>query len=126
MGFGREVVDGADDLDTERAGAAVELFDPHEGAHRLPLPQDAFGDAFGQCFQKVEPFLGQRRRDRLGHAVIGQDAVHVIVERIGHRAHLDHDVEADALRGAAFRLKGPDLDRDDMIAHRDPVQRAVG
>jgi hypothetical protein len=29
------------------------------------------------------------------------------------RAHLDHDVEADALGGAAFGLEGADLDLDD-------------
>ena len=114
---------GAHDLDPQRAGPAVEFFDPHEGAHRLRLQQDAFGHTLGQGFQQVQAFGGQLVPDRFGHAVIGQDAVHVVVDGAGQRRHLDHHVEAHALRRAAFGLEGADLDLDDMVAQRNPVQR---
>ena len=63
--------------------------------------------------------------DGLGHTVIGEDAVDIIVDRPGERLHLDHDVETDTLGGAAFGLKGSDLDLDNVVAQRDPVQRHV-
>ncbi len=122
-GAERRLGPAAHDLDPKRAGATVEFLDPHEDAHRLRLGQDAFGDTGGEGFQQVEPFGGKLGRDRLGQAVVGQDAVDIVVDRGGMRADLDHDVEADALGGAAFGLKGADLDRDGVIAQADAVAR---
>ena len=119
------VVSRPHDLDTQCAWATVELFDTHKDPHCLRLQQDAFGHTFGQRFQKVQTFRRKLVGNRLGHAVIGQDAIHIIINRTGQRLDLDHDIEAHALRGAAFGLKRPDLDLNDMIAQRNTVERAA-
>ena len=61
--------------------------------------------------------------NRFGQAVIGQDLVDIIIQRLRLRAHLDHDVELDALGGAAFLLKGANLNLDHMIAQGNAVAR---
>ena len=53
---------------------------------RLRFQQDAVGDALGQGFQQVQPFGGQFDGNRLGHAVIAEDAVDIVVDRVGQRA----------------------------------------
>ena len=113
----------AHNLHPQRTRPPVQLFDPHEGAHRLGFRQNPLGDPLGQRFQKVQPFRGEFRRDGFGDAVIRQDAVDIILQRRGMGAHFDHHVKADALALPAFLLEGPDLDLDDMVAQADPVAR---
>jgi len=125
-GLGLEVLDRAYDFHAKRTGPAIQLLDPDEGAHRLRLQQDALGDAFGQRFQQVQALFGQFGGNCFGHLVVAQDAIHVVVDRRGHRAHLDHHVEGDALGRATLGLKRADLDLDHVIADRDPVKRALG
>ena len=63
------------------------------------LGQDAFGHPLSQRFQKIETLCGKFRRDGLGQAVIGQDLVHIIIQRLRLGADFDHDIELDALGG---------------------------
>ena len=123
LGQGLGVGTAAHDLDPKRTGAAIQLFDPHEDAFGLRFRQDMRRHPFGQRFQQVQPFRGQFALDRLGHNVIGQDPVHVVVQRIGEGLDLDHDVETQALTVAAFGLEGPDVDLGDIVAQRNPVAR---
>ncbi len=112
----------ADDFDAQRPRPAVELLDAKEDPQRLRLGQDAPGDAFGERLQKVQPLGLQFRRDRLGDAVVGQDAVDIVAVGDGGLRHqFDDDVEAQPLRVAAFLLEGPDIGQGDVIAQADPV-----
>ena len=72
----------AHNLHPQRARPPVQLFDPHEGAHRLGFRQNPLGDPLGQRFQKVQPFRGEFRRDGFGDAVIRQDAVDIILQAL--------------------------------------------
>ena len=65
------------------------------------------------------------RPDGLGHPVVGENAVDVVVERSCERDDLDHHVEIDALRDAPFGLEGADLDLADMVPKRDAVAGLV-
>ncbi|MEZ5716607.1 MAG: hypothetical protein R3D85_16565 [Paracoccaceae bacterium] len=75
--------------------------------------------------EQVQPFGRQFGGDRLGHLVVGQDQVDIVIDPGGPRPDLDHHVEADPLGGAALLLEGADLDLDDMVAQRNPVERMV-
>ena len=111
------------DLNPKRTGATVKLFDPHENPHRLRLDQDTVRHPFGQCFQEVEPLGGKLGGDGLGHAVIGQDAIHIVIHHARQGRHLDHHVETDPLRDIPLGLKGADLYLNDMIAQGNTVAR---
>lgn len=119
----RRIALGAHDLDTQRAGAAVEFLDTDKDTLGLRFEQDAFRNAFGQRFKQVQTFGRQFGGNRLGHLVIAEDAVDIVVDQAVERAHLDHDVELHALCLAALGLKSADLDLDNVIAQRDPVMR---
>ncbi len=91
----------------------------------MRFEQNPVGNPRGKRFEQIEPFGRQFKGNRLGHLVIGQNAIHIVVQGRGDGAHLDHHIEADALRGAALGLEGADLHLDHMITQRDPVERAV-
>ena len=64
-------------------------------------------------------------RDGLGHAVVTEDAVDIVVNGPGLGPHLDHDIEAHTLGPPPFGLEGSDLDLDHVIAQRYAVQRPI-
>ena len=113
----------AHNLDPQLVGADVQLFDPHKGAHRLRFGQNALGKPFSQGFQQVQTFGGQFGGNGFGDAVIRQDAVDIVIQRLRRRPHLDHDVEHHPLAMAAFLLKCTDLNLDHMIAQGNAVTR---
>jgi len=76
---------------------------------------------FSQCFQQVQTFCSQFMGNRFGQGVIGQDAVHIVVQRLGRRRDLDHYVKTQPLGGAAFHLKGTDFDFGQVIAQGNAV-----
>mmetsp|Transcript_29254 Transcript_29254/g.56725 ORF Transcript_29254/g.56725 Transcript_29254/m.56725 type:complete len:212 (-) Transcript_29254:3464-4099(-) len=125
-GGGQNGATAAHDLDAQSARTTVQLFHADKDAHGLRFQQNAVSHALSHSLKQVETLIRQLKRNRFGHLVIAQDTVHIIVDRAGQRADLNHDVETDTLGHAALRLKGTDLDLDGVIAHRNAVERGRG
>ena len=85
------------------------------------MGQHLGGDAFGQRLDQVVALIGQRRIHRLRQYVIGQHGVDMIAAARDGLSQIHGQVEPQALIQAAFRLKGADLGRKDVVAQKDAV-----
>ena len=56
-------------------------------------------------------------------AIIRQNAVHIVVQRLRRGANLDHHVEHHPLGMAPLFLKRADINIDNVIAQRNPIAR---
>ena len=75
----------------------------------------------GNCFEEVQPTLGQNFLVCSNNRVIGKDAIDAVV-LIEGPVFQDHgNIEDNALRFSFLRFEGPDIDAAKMVPEHQPV-----
>ena len=85
------------------------------------MSQERRRDLFGQCLDQGDMAAAQDQLDRIDDEIIGEDIAHILGLRAG-AADIDIDVEADALRMAAFKIIGSDGDGHHEVMDEDAVR----